>query len=52
MVEVLYFYRVIALKQGYHPIEVQYFDHGGGSINLKVCGNDGKEIPFTYLYAH
>ena len=41
-----------ALKQGYHPIEVQYFDHGGGSINLKVCGNDGKEIPFTYLYAH
>ena len=41
-----------ALKQGYHPIEVQYFDHGGGSIHLKVCGNDGKEIPFTYLYAH
>ena len=41
-----------ALKQGYHPIEVQYFDHGGGSINLKVCGTDGKEIPFTYLYAH
>jgi hypothetical protein len=41
-----------ALKQGYHPIEVQYFDHGGGSIHLKVCDNDGKEIPFTYLYAH
>ena len=41
-----------ALKQGYHPIEVQYFDHGGGSINLKVCDNNGKEMPFTYLYAH
>ena len=41
-----------ALKKGYHPIEVQYFDHGGGSINLKVCDNDGKEMPFTYLYAH
>ena len=41
-----------ALKQGYHPIEVQYFDHGGGSINLKVCDNEGKEMPFTYLYAH
>ena len=41
-----------ALKQGYHPIEVQYFDHGGGSINLKVCNNNGKEMPFTYLYAH
>ena len=41
-----------ALKKGYHPIEVQYFDHGGGSINLKVCDNHGKEMPFTYLYAH
>ena len=41
-----------ALKQGYHPIEVQYFDHGGGSISLKVWDNNGKEMPFTYLYAH
>ena len=41
-----------ALKKGYHPIEVQYFDHGGGSISLKVCDSNGKEMPFTYLYAH
>ena len=41
-----------ALKKGYHPIEVQYFDHGGGSIHLKVYNSEGKELPFTYLYAH
>jgi len=41
-----------ALKKGYHPIEVQYFDHGGGSISLKVQDAEGKEMPFTYLYAH
>ena len=41
-----------ALAKGYHPIEIRYFDQKGGQLKMKVSGNDGKEIPFTHLYAH
>ena len=41
-----------ALKAGYHPIEVRYFDHNGGTLKLQVAGSDGQIIPFTNLYAH
>lgn len=41
-----------ALSKGYHPMEVRYFDQNGGQLKLKVTGSDGKEIPFTHLYAH
>ena len=41
-----------ALKAGYHPIEVRFFDHNGGTLQLQVMGSDGKVIPFTHLYAH
>ena len=41
-----------ALKAGYHPIEINYFDHNGGTLKLQVAGSDGKVIPFTHLYAH
>ena len=32
--------------------EYPYFDQNGGQLKLKVTGSDGKEIPFTHLYAH
>lgn len=41
-----------ALAKGYHPIEVRYFDHNGGTLKMTVTGSDGKEIPFTHLYAY
>ena len=41
-----------AFAAGYHPIEIQYFDHNGGMLQLQVSGSDGKVIPFTNLYAH
>ena len=41
-----------AMKAGYHPIEVRYFDHNGGTLQLQVYGSDGQLIPFTNLYAH
>ena len=41
-----------ALGKGYHPMEVRYFDQNGGQLQLKVTDSDGKEIPFTHLYAH
>ncbi len=41
-----------ALSKGYHPMEVRYFDQNGGQLKMKVMGSDGKEIPFTHLYAH
>ena len=41
-----------ALKAGYHPIEVRYFDHNGGMLEMTVKGSDKKVIPYTYLYAH
>ena len=41
-----------ALKAGYHPIEIRYFDHNGGMLEMKVKGGDKKVIPYTYLYAH
>lgn len=41
-----------AMAQGYHPMEVRYFDQNGGQLKLKVTGSDGKEIPFTHLYAY
>lgn len=41
-----------ALSKGYHPMEVRYFDQNGGQLKMKVSGSDGKEIPFTHLYAY
>ena len=34
-----------ALAKGLHPIEVKYFDHNGGMLQLKVLTADGKELP-------
>ena len=41
-----------ALKAGYHPIEIQYFDHNGGTLKLQVSDSKGNVIPFSSLYAH
>ena len=41
-----------ALKAGYHPVVVRYFDHNGGTLSLKVSGEDGKELPVEGLFAH
>lgn len=41
-----------ALSAGYHPIEVRYFDHNGGTLKLQVLTSDNQLIPFTNLYAH
>ena len=41
-----------AFKAGYHPIEIQYFDHNGGTLQLQVSDSEGNVIPFTNLYAH
>ena len=41
-----------ALKAGYHPVEIQYFDHNGGTLKLQVSDSEGNVIPFTNLYAH
>lgn len=41
-----------ALKKGYHPFELRYFDSNGGTLQLKVTGSDGQTIPFTNLYMH
>ena len=41
-----------ALKKGYHPFELRYFDSNGGTLQLKVTGSDGKVVPFTNLYMH
>ena len=41
-----------ALKKGYHPFELRYFDSNGGMLQLKVTGSDGKVVPFTNLYMH
>ena len=34
-----------ALAKGLHPIEVKYFDHNGGVLNLKIIDPNGKELP-------
>ena len=34
-----------ALAKGLHPIEVKYFDHNGGMLQMKVLTADGKELP-------
>lgn len=36
-----------ALAKGLHPIEVKYFDHNGGLLQLKVLTADGKELPVS-----
>ena len=41
-----------ALKKGYHPLELRYFDSNGGTLQLKVMDSDGQVIPFTHLYMH
>lgn len=33
-----------ALSKGLHPIEVRYFDHNGGMLELKMIGEDGKKV--------
>lgn len=42
-----------ALAKGLHPIEVKYFDHNGGTLQLVVTGEDGKVLPVgSGIYAY
>ena len=41
-----------ALKAGYHPIEIQYFDHNGGMLQMQVVDSEGNEISPKELFAH
>ena len=33
-----------ALSKGLHPIELRYFDHNGGMLELKMIEEDGKKV--------
>lgn len=37
----------LALKKGWHPFEVRYFDHGGGYLEAGFILPDGTRRPFT-----
>lgn len=37
----------LALKKGLHPIEIRYFDHGGGYLEAGFIMPDGTRRPFT-----
>lgn len=37
----------LALKKGWHPLEVRYFDHGGGYLEAGFILPDGTRRPFT-----
>lgn len=39
-----------ALSAGYHPIQIRYFDHNGGTLNLVVTNTKGKVLKPTELY--
>lgn len=39
-----------ALGKGLHPLEVRYFDHNGGLLEMKVCGSDGSVLAPAALY--
>lgn len=41
-----------ALRAGYHRIEVRYFDHNGGNLDLHVFDAKGVRLPPTDLYFH
>lgn len=42
-----------ALAKGLHPLEVKYFDHNGGTLQLRVLDPDGKLMPVeTGIYAY
>lgn len=36
------------LSKGLHPIEVRYFDHNGGMLELKMIDKDGQKVPFPH----
>ena len=37
----------VALRKGWHPIEIRYFDHGGGFMEAGFILPDGTRRPFT-----
>ncbi len=41
-----------ALRKGYHPIELRYFDSNGGTLQLKVADSKGQHLDPTHLYMH
>ncbi len=41
-----------ALRAGYHRIEVQYFDHNGGNLDLHVYDAQGTRLLPANLYYH
>lgn len=40
----------VALRKGYHSIEVRYFDHNGGCLSLDVVDAEGCVVPHTGLF--
>jgi len=43
----------VALRAGWHPIRVEYFQSGGGrQLSLRVQGEDGAVLPARGLFAH
>lgn len=38
-----------ALKKGLHPLEIRYFDHGGGYLEAGFVLPDGTRKPFRFL---
>ncbi len=37
----------VALKKGWHPLEIRYFDHGGGCLEAGFILEDGTRRPFS-----
>ena len=41
----------VALRNGCHALEVRYFDHNGGNLELGVYDSDGNRLsPSTLFY--
>ena len=40
----------VALRKGYHTINVQYFDHNGGDLSLDVYDAEGKLLDAEQLF--
>ncbi len=41
-----------ALKAGYHPVEIRYFDYNGGLLELRVLDSAGNEVRGSRVYMH
>lgn len=39
-----------ALEKGLHPVELRYFDHNGGLLNLDVLSPDGEKLSYEGLW--